>query len=340
MIGASGARESSKRLRWQWTLSHGGGVAAEIDVEAGTETISQGSRVLSRCPRGGKPAGHSVLVAADRAPGRSERPPIEAVIVFEPLLPICVLRVDGDEVAPTLWPVRQRPARPAEERPWARYVLGGLSVAALLTCVVVVRSRRCDAPSLADRDLGRVHRASSGLFVAHYPDDLVARVAILPGGVGGVVLEDETRTTNIVIAATTAGASGARDPWALQHLIRDEAIANLSKGVGKYEESGRRDETCLGTPGAVVTGRILANGDRHAKVWSCAFVRDDAGYFTLYMLPEPALGEDERRLRSILDATELTRLADLGPSPAIGVASPPATGAPASSGLLAPLRLP
>jgi hypothetical protein len=304
---------SPSNPRWQWTLANGGTVAAVIDLEAGTETVSQGERVLSQCSRGEKPEGHTVLVSPDRGPGLSERPPIEAVITFAPHTSVCVLRVDGQEVAPALWPVRQRavPA-PEPDRPWGTYLLLGLGVVVLVICGVVVRALRNDAPARIDGKLDRVHRSNNGLFVAHYPEDFAPRPAVLPSGVGGIVLEDKAKTTNIAIAALTVDASGARDPWVLQQQLRDEVVANLSKGAGRYEEATRRDDTCLGHPGAVVTGQIMSKGQRQAKVWSCAFVRETAGYFTLYMLTEPLLTADERRVRSILDATELTRLADLG----------------------------
>ena len=48
------------------------------------------------------------------------------------------------------------------------------------------------------------------------------------------------------------------------------------------------------------------------RTWACAFVHDGAGYFFMYMVAEPASTADERRVRAIVDATELTHLSDLG----------------------------
>lgn len=334
---------SAQTLRWRWTLANGGGVEAVIDLDANTEAVLQGSRVLSHCPRGDKPDGHTVLVSPERGPDVSERPPIEAVVTFAPRTSVCILRVDGNEVAPVVWPVpiRQRAApAPEPDRPWGTYLLIGLAVVALVIGGAIVRSLRKDHPPRVEGKLDQVHRSMNGLFVAHYSEDLAPRIAVLPPGVGGVVLEDKAKTTNIVIAATTIDASSARDPWALQQRLRDEVVANLAKGAGRYEESARRDDTCLGKPGAVVTGQILAEGQRQAKVWSCAFLSETAGYFTLYMLAEPVLNADERRVRSILDATELTRLADLGAFPPGMSPSGPLGTPTAASGLLPSLDLP
>ena len=38
----------------------------------------------------------------------------------------------------------------------------------------------------------------------------------------------------------------------LQQRLHGEAVANLPKGIARYEEGARREETCLGKPGAVV----------------------------------------------------------------------------------------
>ena len=93
--------------------------------------------------------------------------------------------------------------------------------------------------------------------------------------------------------------------------IYDEALANLAKGTRKYEETARREDTCAGKPGAVVVGH-LGRGDHQAKIWSCAFVHEGAGYLILTMLEDPSTAADDRRLHAIVEATELTRLSDLG----------------------------
>jgi hypothetical protein len=304
-------------FRWQWTLANGGTVTAVIDPSTNVETVSQGSRVLSQSARGAKPDGHLVVVASERAEGASERPPIEALLTFAPSAPICILRVDGYEVAPALWPTRQRPTPPRPDRPYGTYVFVSLAAIALLIAGTWIRSLRQDPAPRDEGKLGGTHRSMNGLFVAHYPEDLEARLAVLPPGVTGVALEDKAKSMTIVLAALTFGPEDSRDPWALQQRLRDEALANLAKGAGKYEESSRRDEPCLGKSGAVVLGQIMHHGARQARIWSCAFAYDGAGYLALTMLAEPASITDERRVRAIVDATELTHLADLGavPSP-------------------------
>jgi len=303
-------------LRWQWTLANGGNVTAVIDLDAQSEVVSQGSKVLSRSARGAKPEGHTVVVEPEPQPGDSERPPMEAVVTFSPAAPICILRVDGHEVSPKVWPVRQRRVEPPKAQiPVGTYVLLGVVAIALVIGGLVVRSLRKDTPPpAADDRLTNIHRSANGLFVAHFPRDLEAKPAILPPGAGGVVLEDKAKATSIVIGALTLAESEPRDPWALQQRLRDEALANLSKGGARYEELARREETCVGEPGAVVAAQLVSRGTRTAKIWSCAFVHGTAGYIMLYMLAEPVDATDERRARSILEATELTRLADLGPT--------------------------
>ena len=61
------------------------------------------------------------------------------------------------------------------------------------------------------------------------------------------------------------------------------------------------------------SGPVLA--PTKARVWSCAFVNEDTGYFMLSMLAEPVEPADEGRAKSIFDATELTKLAEIGSMP-------------------------
>lgn len=300
-------------LRWQWTLANGGTIAAVIDTAGQTETVGQGSRVLSQCPRGNQPEGHTILVAQDRPADLSERPPIEAVVSFDPKAPICILRVDGHEVSPNAWPVRERPAPPPEERSKAAYGLLALLGFAIAGAAVWMMWVRGATSPEANLPLAITHRAPSGLFVAHASEDLQARPAVLPTTVSGTVLENKTKTLAIVIAAQSLKDASARDPWSLQQHLRDEALVNV-KGATRFEESARHDETCLGERGAVIVGQLLDGKTPTARVWSCAFVHDGAGYLVLHMLAEPVSATTERRARSIVDATELTHLADLTPA--------------------------
>ena len=301
-------------LRWQWTLANGGRVTAEIDPDQGGERVMQGSRVLSSSERGEKPEGHTILVASERAAGASERPPIEAIVTFAPTANVCILRVDDHEIAPSIWPLRApKPLPPPTPRSSGNIALVVLGLAALVAVGFFVRSLRREAPPPPSL-LAGAHRASNGSLIAHFPEDLEPRPSLLPGGVSGITLEDKAKTVTIVLAAASLETL-SRDPWVLQQRLFPEALANLPKGEATYEETTRRDDTCVGQPGAVVAGRIMQNGDRKARVWSCAFSHDKFGYIAVTMSSEATAPVDEKRLRKIIEATELTRLADLGAPP-------------------------
>lgn len=299
-------------LRWQWTFANGGSVTALVDTDLGIETVKQGERTLAEAPRGSHPDGHTVLVEARQEPDGSDRPPLEALVTFDPKLPICVLRVDGHDVAPAVWPVRQRVPPPPEPARWPKPVLFAiLGVTVLALAVLTVRkiASSIDGPALGP--LVGTHRAANGLFIAHYPEELEPKPVILPSDVGGLLLVDKAKTVAIVITATPASGP-ANDPWSLYQRLRDETLANLPKGAAQFEEASRSDETCRGERGAVVTGYLSEKGNRRARTWSCAFEHGGAGYLTLFMMAESANPDAAARVRAIVDATELTRLADLG----------------------------
>lgn len=323
-------------LRWVWTLANGGTVTAIIDSEANTEVVSQDDEVLSKSTRGGKPDGHAILVNPRRDEHQSERPPMQAVVSFGIGTAVCILRVDGEEVAPQVWPQRKRrePAlvegRKVElplPRSRSTYVLIAACGIALIVAGVAVKllKKAPEVSSRADGKLTGTYRALNGLFIAHYSEDLEPKLPIMPAAVGAVQLDDKLRTMSILIGGVTLaeGAVGspgapARDPWVLQQLYHDEALANLPKGSGKYEETSRQDDLCIpGKPGAVVSGQIMAKNTttRIARVWTCTFVHETAGYIMMTMLAEPVGSVDEKHARSILEATELTKLSDLGGIP-------------------------
>ena len=301
-------------LRWQWRLANGGSVAAVIDTVANTETVSQGDRVLSSSPRGGTPDGHIVAIVADRNPGASERPPIEATVTFATGTPVCILRIDGHEVSPVAWPMRERETRalPSTSRPYGTYLLIALVSVFLVALGLVVRSLRHDPESRTEAFEAR-HRLTNGLLVAHFPADLEPRTPGLPGDVGGLVLEDRAKTSTVVLSAVAI--EGTRDPWVVMKRLHDDVVATLPRGMGKYEETARHEGTCVGRPGAIVAGKIVEAGATRARVWTCAFVKDDAGYLAATMVVEPASAAEERRLHSVVEATELTHLSDLGKQP-------------------------
>ena len=306
-------------LRWLWTLANRGRVEATIDPATKEEIVAQDGKVLSRSARGGKPDGHVVTVAAGVVEDGSERPPIEAVLTFAPSAPICILRVDGEEVAPSSWPTRERAAAPppaSPARPWLRWFLIAVGIAlVVLAAVRLSRSQREPPPKSTALDV--TYRAPSGLFVAHHPKDLEPRPAVLPASASGVVLEDRGKAMALVVIAAELDAAAPRDPWTLQQRFHAEALANLTgqvRGGATYDESGRRDETCHGKPGAVTTGALMLRDTKLARLRACAFVADDTGYLVLSSLSEPASKEDERLLHSIVDAVEPTHLAPTAPS--------------------------
>ena len=253
-----------------------------------------------------------MVVTSETESGGSERPAIEAVVTFDPRQPICVLRVDGHEVAPSIWPVRERRtgAAPAGRSSAMGIVLVAMAVALVGAGVYFVSSRRPDAAAAGT--LGATHRARSGLFIAHFPDELEAKTAVMPTGVDAVVLQDKARSMVIVIAALPPDPTLARDPWAIHQRLHEEALTNLPIGVGRFEGSLRRDETCLGERGAAVAGSLRQTASTNARVWSCAFAHRDSSYLVLTMVSESASNADQRLARAIVDATDLTRLAELG----------------------------
>jgi hypothetical protein len=302
-------------LRWQWTLPNRGLVEAAIDTAVDGEIVTQGGAELSRSARGAKPDGHVVLVKpGPTAEGESIRPSIEAVLTFAASAPICVLRVDGEEIAPTVWPSKDRTS-PRDTRkapiPWLRYGGMALGITMMVVAGLSIRAARKEPPPPSNA-LELTYRAPSGLFIAHYPADVEPRRPVLPSGVSGVVLEDRGKSTGLVVAALRLDPSASRDPWALQQRLFDDALANVNRNASKYEETGRRDDTCHGRPGAVVTGRLLLRELHLARIWSCTFVADDAGYLIITALAEPASRADEHRLRTIADAVEPTHLAEIG----------------------------
>ncbi|MBX3228037.1 MAG: hypothetical protein KIT84_27570 [Labilithrix sp.] len=302
-------------LRWQWKLANRGVVTAEIDRATSRESVQQDGRVLSECARGGKPDGHVVAVAPAIAAGLSERPPLEAVVSFDPTLAICVLRVDGHEVGPTAWPVKERKVVEVKPpKPWGTYALFGVLLAGAAV-LLFFRLTRPPEPPPPDRSLHGTTRALNGLFIAHYPPEMEAKPAVFPASASGIAIEDKEQRLSIVLAAVPQDSAASHDAWGLQQRLRDEALANVPKGIARFEETARRDERCLGEPGAVVVGRLAHGSSRRARVWSCAFVHEGAGYFVLYSVAEPADDAAEKRARTILDSTELTRLADLGAPP-------------------------
>jgi hypothetical protein len=286
--------------RWEWTLLGGARVAAVLDAAQGTETVLVDDHVVSKCARGAKAEGHAVRSAT--------------TVTFDPRVAVCILRVDGDEVAPTRWPMPERKERPPAESfslPSGVVVLGAVLVLAALAALALRLFRHTDAGGAAMTGL---YRAPSGHFVVHFPAGLAPKPAVTPGGTTGVVLVDEERDDAIVVLALGASASeGTRDPWLLQKRLHDEGLANVPRADGRLEELSRRDDTCLGLPGAIILDRVTNRRGEPSRVWSCAVSKDDVGYLLVVSAREKATATEDKRLHRILDATELTRLGEVAP---------------------------
>ncbi len=285
-------------MRWEWNVPDCAPVVATID-DSGHEALSVGGRVVSRAPRGAKKEGHVV----DLAEGR------RMVVTFDPRQPICVLRVDGQEIAPDRWPVRGK--RPMESAPTPRS-LRGVVIAAVL-CLVAGMAFLFGRPrqgAKADVVMTETHRAPGGLFVAHFPNSFVASVATTPIGVAGVVLEERQGGSAVVILALP---DAPRDPWLLQKKLQAEALAQLPRSSAAYEEKARIEEPCVGRPGAVILGRATNRRGEATRIWSCAFLEGDAGYLIMTSRVEGGPPSDDQGLRRIAEATELTKLGEITP---------------------------
>jgi hypothetical protein len=289
-------------LRWEWGLTGGVRIAATLDLDAATECVIVGDRVVSRSARGAKPDGH---VATERLGDEGGK----VVVTFDPRVAICILSLDGEEVPPEKWPVRPRGSAKA---PPARPLPLGL-VALVLTAVAFIGGaayvvRALWAPSGDASTSAPAYRADNGLFVAHFPKSLVVGKPVLPGVMSGVVLEDASKGDAVIIVAVP---EAPRDPWVLQSKLHGEALANVPRADGTYDETQRRDDTCLGQKGAVVVGKVTNKKGEKARLWSCAFLRGEAGYLVMYALRASATPSEEAQVRGVVEATELTRLEDM-----------------------------
>ena len=296
-------------LRWEWALANGGRVAAEIDAAQGRELVLVGGRIASEAPRGTKTDGHSVVVPAQAGSRNPE--PLTAVASFEPSSAICILRVDGHEVTPTLWPKPQRRLVKEEEAHpvmrWLIYAAAGVAVIGIGLAIV----SRTGGPS-ADQPLSSTQRATNGLFIAHYPASYRSKAVTLPAPLAGSLFEDDTAHAAVVLAAFEVEPTTTAERWSLQQRFHDELLANLPKTARSYAETERREDRCLGEPGAVIVGRFERPEGSKARVWSCAFVKDRRGYIVAYALPDH---DADGPVRRIVDGTELTQLESVGPPP-------------------------
>ncbi len=297
--------------RWSWRLPNGGRVTAEIDPVSNVEYVRVAGKVASESARGGKPEGHVV----DVPPREEDGETLTVTLTFDPKNAICILRVGREEIAPAEWPAAkpkkvERAPPPSTVSPWP------LVAGALLILVGVILWFAFRGPSRDPvEEQPTTYRAPSGLFVAHHPASMKVAPVTLPTPFSGVLGTSPDGAAAIVLAAAKIDANVPRDPWLLQKQYLPEVLPHLPRGGGKLEETERRDDTCLGQRGAVIRGTLTNASGQTSKLWSCTFTRDDVAYLVLHVHPEPASNADERKLRTIVDATELTRLADLSETP-------------------------
>lgn len=287
--------------RWEWTLPEGVKVAATLDASERTESVFVNGRLVSQGSRGSKPDGHALDA------------PRGVVVRFQPGALICILRVDGEEVSPNVWPVRKRAerAKPAiVALPLRSIAIGALAIALAGGGIWAWTSHAATSDAGGAASLESSFRADNGRFVAHHPKRFTARKPPLPAGASGVVLADATRSESIVIVSY-ASADAPLEPWLVQKKLHGEALTNLPRNGPTYEETSRGDESCAGKTGAVVLGKARSPRGEPANVWSCGFAHDGAAYLVMYSVRADAPSEDGRRLREILEATELTHLAEL-----------------------------
>jgi hypothetical protein len=291
---------SSAEHRWEWTLPDGAKIAATLDSEEKIESIFVGGALASQAARGSKPEGHVL------------EKPSGVVVRFQSGALICILRLDGEEVSPNVWPVRKRGGRPKPNVIAVPLRAIGVAVLALALIggAIWIWSSRTSATEAAASMLDSTFRAENGRFVAHHPARFVGRRPLLPPGASGIVLLDTARRESIVLVAYAA-ADTPSEPWLVQKKLHAEALANLPRNGPAYEEASRGDEICLGKPGAVVLGKSRTAQGEAANVWSCGFVHDGAAYLVMYSIRADAASDDGRRLREIIEATELTRLAEI-----------------------------
>lgn len=292
--------EQKNELRWEWQLPGGPRVAATLDVAAAVESVFVGDRRVSRGTRGAAPGGHVV-------PDAGELP---VVVTFDANVPVCILRVDGMEISPASWPLPSRGKdRPPPRQPvsislglvWL--VLAGLVAALAVFGVRALVSSRSEGTSAT-------LRAPNGLFVARFPPAFAARLGEAPPGTTVAILQAETSNDAIVLLAVPLEA-GSREPWSIHMKYYPEVLAALPRANGEYQELNRSDETSGGEAHAIVQGRLENAKGEPAKVWSSAFAHGNAGYVFAYEVREGASGEEEAALRRVVDATELSSLADI-----------------------------
>ncbi|WP_146653643.1 hypothetical protein [Labilithrix luteola] len=300
------ATEQKSELRWEWQVPGGPRVAATLDVEAAVESVFVGAQRVGRGQRGARPEGHVVPYAGE----------LPVVVTFDANVPVCILRVDGMEISPAVWPVPTRGrVRPPPRKPFSLglVVVGLVAIAAIAAITRVCSVFDVRGFGFTRGEAGKTTwRAPNGLFVARFPSAFAARLADGPPGSTTAVLQIRGGDDAIVLFAIPL-EPGSREPWWVHKRFYPEVLAALPRATGDYEELSRNDDTSAGDSRAVVHGRLKNGKGESAKVWSTAFVHGNAGYVFAYETREGGRDDDESALRRIVDATELSALAETSP---------------------------
>jgi hypothetical protein len=174
---------------------------------------------------------------------------------------------------------------------------------------------------VAEGTIDKTFASPNGLFVAHHSAAFKPTVPPkLPRDVGVVALMNQKKDESVYLIALLLPSTIPDDPWKLHETIQKGFVKGLLGEGLAYEETERKDETCLGEPGAVVRARYHVENDS-GWMWSCTFAHAGYPYRVMYAFPDRHAG-DEALLRKIVDATELTVPAVIA-TPQPGYTGPP-----------------
>jgi hypothetical protein len=330
-------------LTWEWTLPMSEPIVARVDPKTNVESIYVGQRLVSRSGTGGKPEGHTVSLNPRGAEGAyREGAPQELHLRFDPALSDFQLRANGQRVqparAPGAPPPETRPGHVYAMPPLAPYARapsltppsrGGSAVKVAVVLVVAIAAASGSAAGVrkylaaaraAETPAGSLN-ASTGLLTAHYPAGFKAtetsKSSQVPAGPGDpcpqrvctvqfslVKLDRAGRDEGVFLASFKMnGLKIGVDPWRVSNLLHDK-FEDLAKLQGSdYAETDRQDATCLGEPGAAVTGSFRHKGEA-GTIWSCTFIREGNAFWVGSFLNAKHVADDAE-LKSIIEATGL-----------------------------------
>jgi hypothetical protein len=229
-------------------------------------------------------------------------------------------RVYGHMPLPKYAPLGPPPVPEASGSGFAKvlYVLVALAVSAVAGVAGV--KRYVNGARAAEGPAGSMV-ASTQLLTANYPAGFKAtqetKSSLVPGGRDDtcalrgctiefslVKLQHVSRDEGLFLASFKMnGLRIGTDAWRVSNLLH-EKFDDLAKLRGSsYVETSRQDATCLGEPGAVVTGRFRRDAEE-ASMWSCTFIHEgNAFWLTTFVNDKHAA--DEPELKKIADATVL-----------------------------------